>query len=102
MPARSSAWPGLLGAGRTELCETIFGVRPIWAGTIALEGQPFTPHHPYEAIAAGLGMIPEDRKAAGLFLSMSVTANIVAADLGSVTQRGLLSDPARRHGPGST
>jgi ABC-type sugar transport system ATPase subunit len=85
---------GLVGAGRTELCETIFGVRPAVGGRMAVRGKPFIPRHPYEAMTAGIGMVPEDRKAAGLFLQMSVTNNVIAADLDSVTTRGLVSDRA--------
>lgn len=83
---------GLVGAGRTEVCETIFGVRRATSGRITIDGRPIIPRHPYEAIRAGLGMVPEDRKLAGLFLSMNVAANVVAADLESITHRGLISD----------
>jgi ribose transport system ATP-binding protein/rhamnose transport system ATP-binding protein len=85
---------GLLGAGRTEVCEAIFGARPIQSGTILLEGRPFRPRDPEDAIEAGLSMLPEDRKDVGLFLDFSVAANVVASNLRSYTKGGLLSDGA--------
>jgi ribose transport system ATP-binding protein/rhamnose transport system ATP-binding protein len=73
---------GLIGAGRSELCEAIFGARPVAAGRIQFKGTAYRPAGPWDAIAAGIGMVPEDRKESGLFLSMDVAANIGAAVLG--------------------
>ena len=81
---------GLVGAGRTELAETIFGVRPASAGTIRLDGQPTAIRRPAQAIRSGIGLVPEDRKAQGLFLRMSVGANIAMALLGRMTRWGLI------------
>ena len=59
---------GLLGAGRTELLEAIFGASPHRpTGTIRLEGRPVRFTHPDEAIKAGIAMVTEDRKTLGLF-----------------------------------
>ena len=77
---------GLVGAGRTELCETIFGARPLDGGRILLAGQQVRLTHPQEACQAGIAMVPEDRKEAGLFLEMSITENIAAANLEAVSQ----------------
>ncbi len=85
---------GLIGSGRTELCETIFGARPLLAGAMRLHGRPFRPHGPWDAMAAGVGMVPEDRKRSGLFLEMDVGANVTAAVLGQVTSGGVVR-PAR-------
>lgn len=73
---------GLIGSGRSEVCEAIFGVRPRAGGSIQFKGTPFRPGHPSDAIAAGIGMVPEDRKDGGLFLSMDVAQNVGAAVLG--------------------
>jgi ABC-type sugar transport system ATPase subunit len=83
---------GLVGAGRTETCEAIFGLRPRLAGSIAVAGRTIAPRHALDAMNAGIGMVPEDRKDAGLFLAMSIAANISAASLGAVTQAGVISD----------
>lgn len=81
---------GLVGAGRTELAETIFGLRPAHAGVIRLAGQPVTIRRPAQAIAQGIGFVPEDRKAQGLFLRMGVGENIVMAVLRQLTRLGLI------------
>ncbi|MCS7045845.1 MAG: sugar ABC transporter ATP-binding protein [Gemmataceae bacterium] len=67
---------GLVGAGRTELLEAIFGVTPPAAGTICVAGRPVRIRHPIDAICAGLALLPEDRKLQGLVLEMSVRQNI--------------------------
>ena len=76
------ALAGLAGAGRTELALSIFGVRSRGAGEIRVHGKSRSIRSPKDAIAAGLGYLPEDRKEAGLFLEMSVANNIAAARLG--------------------
>ena len=76
-----TALAGLAGSGRTELAMSIFGARPTATGTILVHGQPVKIHSPIDAIEAGVGYLPEDRKEAGLFLEMSVAANVVAASL---------------------
>ena len=67
---------GLVGAGRSELLEAIFGAVPRSGGTIELFGTPLTGTTPAAAIAAGLGYLPPDRKTQGLVLSMTVRANL--------------------------
>jgi ribose transport system ATP-binding protein/rhamnose transport system ATP-binding protein len=83
---------GLVGAGRTEACEAIFGLRRRLAGRIVVDGRPIQPRHALDAMAAGIGMVPEDRKDAGLFLSMSIAANFAAANLDATSRNGLISD----------
>lgn len=83
---------GLMGAGRTELCETIFGIRKRVSGHIRVNGIEVNPRHPMDALRLGIGMVPEDRRAAGLFLAMSVAANIAVANLDAVTRYGMVSD----------
>jgi ABC-type sugar transport system ATPase subunit len=73
---------GLVGAGRTELLETLFGLHPGRAtGRIVVNGRPANFTSPREAIGAGLALAPEDRKRDGLVLPMSVAANTSLASL---------------------
>ena len=72
---------GLVGAGRTELLETIFGVQGALSGSVKIKGQPFSIRRPLDAIAAGLALVPEDRKAQGVILEMAVRTNIGLAGL---------------------
>jgi len=76
-----TALAGLAGSGRTELALAIFGARPITAGRILIQGRPAQIRSPREAIRAGIGYLPEDRKEAGLFLEMGLAANFGAASL---------------------
>ncbi len=73
---------GLAGAGRTELALAIFGAGPRDGGEILIDGRKVKVRSPHDAIAAGIGYLPEDRKEAGLFLEMSIAENIAAARLG--------------------
>jgi ribose transport system ATP-binding protein/rhamnose transport system ATP-binding protein len=87
---------GLLGAGRTEVCQAIFGVRPIQSGSLKVEGRELRPRSPEDSIAAGISMLPEDRKESGLFMDFTITANVVAANLAAYTHSGLLSETEMR------
>jgi ABC-type sugar transport system ATPase subunit len=87
---------GLLGAGRTEVCEAIFGVRPIQSGSILVDGRELRPRSPASAMQAGISMLPEDRKEGGLFIDFTIAANIAAANLAAFTRSGLLSESAIR------
>lgn len=67
---------GLVGAGRTEIAETLFGLRAPSAGQILLDGEEVRIHSPVEAIARGIGLVPEDRKGQGLVLGMNCRDNM--------------------------
>jgi ribose transport system ATP-binding protein len=67
---------GLVGAGRTELAEALFGIRRVVAGEVLIDGSPVDLRHPRQAIAAGLLLAPEDRRHNGLVLDESVKHNI--------------------------
>ena len=67
---------GLVGAGRTELLEALAGVRPLTSGEITLDGRAYRPQTVAEALTAGVALIPEDRKRAGLTLGLSVADNL--------------------------
>lgn len=71
---------GLIGAGRTEIMEMIFGVRP-YLGEIRVQGRPADIRCPGDAIALGIGFVTEDRKAQGLVLGMSVRENFTLTHL---------------------
>lgn len=87
---------GLLGAGRTETCEAIFGVRTITGGSLEIDGKSFKPTGPADSMNAGISMLPEDRKDGGLFMDFSIQANIVAANLSSFCKSGFLSEASMR------
>ena len=84
---------GLVGAGRTELLETLFGLHAGRAtGRILLKGRPVAFATPAAAIAAGLALAPEDRKRDGLVLPMSVAANASLASLDRTLRAGFVSE----------
>ena len=66
---------GLVGAGRSETMECLFGLRKALSGTILLDGKPVTIGSVREAIALGIGMVPEDRKKEGIFANQSIRMN---------------------------
>lgn len=82
---------GLVGAGRTELAEAIFGIDAILEGEIMLAGKPFRAACPRDAIDAGVYLVPEDRKRTGLVLESAICENICLADLGAVSSKGFVS-----------
>lgn len=77
---------GLVGAGRTEAVQCLFGVWPgRWQGKIFIDGQPVTIHTCQQAIAQGIAMVPEDRKKDGIVPVMAVGKNITLAALNQFT-----------------
>jgi ribose transport system ATP-binding protein len=87
---------GLLGAGRTELARLVFGVDPSSHGRVLVNGREITPKTPREAIAAGIGFLPEDRKRQGLVLALSVCENIGLPSLARWSRLGVVSDRRQR------
>ena len=81
---------GLIGAGRTELMQAIFGVTPPLGGQILLDGQPFAPRRARDAIDAGIYLAPEDRKRHGLVLPMTVAQNTSLPSVGRYNRWGWL------------
>lgn len=81
---------GMVGSGRSEFAHAVYGSAPLDAGVIHLDGAPVRFTNPQQAIRAGIGLLTEDRKREGLFLQLSVAANIVAPKLGDVFPRGWL------------
>lgn len=81
---------GLVAAGRTEVMRAIFGVDQIDSGECLLFGKPVRFTHPQQAIEAGIGLIPEDRRNQGLLLSKSVKENISLSNLDGNSKNGFL------------
>lgn len=82
---------GLIGAGRSELLQALFGAAPASSGEILVHGKPMRMRRPSDAINAHLGFVPEDRRDDGLMMSHTVRDNIIAAHLEKVSRGGLLS-----------
>ncbi|HEX4610639.1 MAG TPA: sugar ABC transporter ATP-binding protein [Urbifossiella sp.] len=78
---------GLVGAGRTELAEAVFGVRRLAAGTLALDDRPLAVTSPADAIAAGVFLVPEDRRLHGLVTGESVGFNLSLPNLDRLRSR---------------
>jgi ribose transport system ATP-binding protein len=81
---------GLVGSGRTELMEALFGVTPAISGRMTLDGQPFAPHTARAAIERGVYLVPEDRKRHGLVLQMSVVENASLPSIGERARLGVV------------
>jgi rhamnose transport system ATP-binding protein len=81
---------GLVGSGRTELAETIFGLMPADAGEILLSGTRVRITSPAQAIHLGIGYVPEDRRQHGVVLELPIAANTSLANLKIVSHHGLI------------
>ena len=81
---------GLMGAGRTEVIEGIFGIHQIDGGTIRVKEQPVTISSPADAIKHGLALLTEDRKLTGIMGVLPVRDNMMIASLASYQARGFL------------
>jgi ribose transport system ATP-binding protein len=86
---------GLVGAGRTELIEGIFGVRATTGGTITVGGKQIKRHSPADAIKNGVALVPEDRKGAGVVLSMNILDNGTLPRVSAFSVSGWLRRRAR-------
>ncbi|MFC9424487.1 sugar ABC transporter ATP-binding protein [Streptomyces sp. NPDC056987] len=87
---------GLVGSGRSEILETIYGARKPSAGRVLVDGVPLRPGSVRAAVRAGLGLAPEERKAQGLLLLESVTRNVSVSSLGRFSRGGWLDHTAER------
>jgi ribose transport system ATP-binding protein len=85
---------GLVGAGRTELAETVFGLRRRTGGRVLLDGEPVTARHPADAVAAGLLLVPEDRRHHGLIVTQTVRDNLALPNLDRLSAWGVLKPGA--------
>ncbi len=82
---------GLMGAGRTEIMQAVFGYLPADSGEILIDGQPVKIKNPMDAMKAGIGFITEDRKVEGLMLDKTIRENIALANLGTISGSGVVS-----------
>lgn len=88
---------GLMGAGRTELLECLFGASATPPqGTVLLQGKPVHFSHPSQAVDAGIAMVTEDRKRVGIFSQMTVRENITLCTLDESTSAGIISSSRER------
>ncbi len=87
---------GLVGAGRTEMLEALFGVAPPVGGTVQVAGKTVTPRSPRDAISAGIALVPEDRKQQGLILEMAISENLGLPSLRRTQRSGFLNHAEER------
>jgi len=90
------ALAGLVGAGRTEIARCLFGVDRVDAGTFLLDGKPYRPRSPKDAIDAGIGFLTEDRKGEGLILRMSIRENTTLASMRQFSKFGWIQGRRER------
>ncbi len=88
---------GLVGAGRTETMQGLFGITPVARGTVSLAGQPLAIRSPADAIAAGISYVPEDRQDQGAILSLGIRENVTLANL-TTHVKGLFLSPSSERG----
>ncbi|MBG9783207.1 sugar ABC transporter ATP-binding protein [Shouchella lehensis] len=81
---------GLMGAGRSEVVESLFGYRGIDSGSMELDGRPVSFKKPIDAIEKGIGFVSEDRKSKGLIVDFSIRDNISLTNLNAVSTSGMM------------
>jgi ribose transport system ATP-binding protein len=87
---------GLVGSGRSEILETVYGARRPTGGTVRVEGRRLRPGDVPAAVDAGIGLAPEERKAQGLLLEEPVYRNVTLSTFGRFARGGLLDERAER------
>jgi rhamnose transport system ATP-binding protein len=90
------ALAGLVGSGRSEVARAVFGIDRYDAGTVTVRGRRLRRASPTDAMAAGVGLVPEDRRQQGLVMDMSVQQNVALASLRSLRHAGLIRTSAER------
>ena len=85
------ALAGLVGAGRSEVVRAVFGIDPVDAGSVSVKGRPLQLGRPWLAVRAGLALVPEDRRAQGLALSLPIARNASLTVLKRLSRYGLIS-----------
>jgi rhamnose transport system ATP-binding protein len=84
------ALAGLVGAGRSEVARAIFGIDHRTAGTVTVDGRPLRNGSPLVAMAAGVALVPEDRRQQGLVMDLGIDRNIALASLSRLRRFGLI------------
>src|SRR5690606_30197660 len=87
---------GLVGSGRSEIMETIYGARRPTAGTVSVSGRPLRRGSVVSAVAAGVGLSPEERKSQGLVLDEPIYVNVTLSALSRFGRAGFLDERAER------
>jgi erythritol transport system ATP-binding protein len=87
---------GLMGAGRTELLEAVLGVHEDARGEVALDGEPLQSRPVSERVAAGIALVPEDRKTSGFVATLSVQQNMTLSSLDALSSAGCLAPSRER------
>lgn len=90
------ALAGLVGAGRSEVARAIFGIDHADAGTVTIDGTALKLGRPLDAMAAGIALVPEDRRQQGLVMDMAIDKNIALASLRRLRRGGLVHSTAER------
>src|SRR6202000_1753868 len=90
------ALAGLVGAGRSEVARAVFGIDRYDAGQVTVHGRRLKKASPTNAMAAGIGFVPEDRRQQGLVMDMSVQQNVALASLDALRKGGLIRARAER------
>ena len=88
------ALTGLVGAGRTEVCQTIFGIMNPDSGRIVLEGKEVNIKTPVEAFEYGIGLLPENRQTQGLINELPIYQNVSSADMKQFAKASMLDEKA--------
>jgi rhamnose transport system ATP-binding protein len=83
---------GLVGAGRTEVCQSLFGITSYDRGEVYLKGQKITVNNPKAAMNLGIGYLPEDRQLQGLVLDWGIGRNITLPALKELSNKGWLNN----------
>ncbi|MET8677376.1 sugar ABC transporter ATP-binding protein [Streptomyces sp. NPDC004647] len=95
-PGEIAGLAGLVGSGRSEVLETIYGARRPTAGRVLVDGRPLRPGSVIAAVRAGLGLAPEERKAQGLLMLESITRNVSVSSLARFSRAGWLDRTGER------
>ncbi len=96
-PGEVLGFAGLMGAGRTELARALFGLDRLKHGTITVAGHTRSHLEPWDAVRAGVGYVPEERKSDGLFAQSSVRDNVSIAGLDRFASGGFLRSEKERN-----
>ncbi|MDD9206895.1 sugar ABC transporter ATP-binding protein [Georgenia sp. 10Sc9-8] len=95
-PGQVVGLAGLVGAGRSEILETIYGARKASSGTVRVHGKPLRPGSVPAAVSAGIGLAPEERKSQGLLLDEPVYRNITLSTFARFANSGFLNEGGER------
>ena len=90
------ALAGLVGAGRSEVARAVFGIDRFNSGTVTVDGRELPGHSPQAAMAAGVALVPEDRRQQGLVMDMGIDQNVALASLATLRKGGLIRRASER------